>query len=112
VTGIDLAAACVDVALGAEPDLRRRATGLTSAAIGFLVPDQDGVLETVDGSDTVRAADGLLELQLADPGKAVKAAGSNNEYLGHVMAGDAKGPGARDRVEALLAQLRPRVVTR
>ncbi|WP_326770995.1 ATP-grasp domain-containing protein (plasmid) [Streptomyces sp. NBC_01591] len=112
VTGIDLAAACVDVALGRAPDLRRRATGLTSAAIGFLVPDQDGVLETVDGADTVRAADGLLELQLADPGKAVKAAGSNNEYLGHVMAGDAQGPAARTRVETLLAQLRPRVVTR
>jgi biotin carboxylase len=112
VTGIDLAAACVDVALGREPDLRRRATGLTSAAIGFLVPDQDGVLETVDGADAVRAADGLLELRLADPGKAVTAAGSNNEYLGHVMAADARGPGARASVEALLTQLRPRVVTR
>ncbi|MFJ6608688.1 ATP-grasp domain-containing protein [Streptomyces sp. NPDC091289] len=112
VSGIDLAAACVDVALGREPDLRRRATGLTSAAIGFLVPDRDGVLETVDGADAVRAAGGLLELQLADPGKAVTAAGSNNEYLGHVMAGDARGPGARASVEALLTQLRPRVVTR
>ncbi len=112
VTGIDLAAACVDVALGREPDLRRRATGLTSAAIGFLVPDQDGVLETVDGADAVRAAGGLLELQLADAGKAVTAAGSNNEYLGHVMAGDARGAGARASVEALLTQLRPRVVTR
>ncbi|MEV6328953.1 ATP-grasp domain-containing protein [Streptomyces sp. NPDC051909] len=112
VTGIDLAAACVDVALGRAPDLRRRATGLTSAAIGFLVPDEDGVLEAVDGADAVRAADGLLELQLADPGRAVKAAGSNNEYLGHVMAGDTRGPAARARVEDLLAQLRPQVVTR
>ncbi|MFG3408331.1 ATP-grasp domain-containing protein [Streptomyces sp. NPDC048142] len=112
VTGIDLAAACVDVALGREPDLRRRATGLSSAAIGFLVPDQDGVLESVEGADVVRAAEGLLELQLADPGKAVRAAGSNNEYLGHVMAGDARGSGARASAEALLAQLRPRVATR
>ncbi|MFF3288762.1 ATP-grasp domain-containing protein [Streptomyces sp. NPDC003023] len=112
VTGIDLAAACVDVALGREPDLRPRATGLSSAAIGFLVPDREGTLEAVDGADAVRGADGLLELQLAEPGKAVKAAGSNNEYLGHVMASDADGPGARDRVEALLAGLSPRVVTR
>ncbi|MFF9569089.1 ATP-grasp domain-containing protein [Streptomyces sp. NPDC014685] len=110
VTGIDLAGACVDVALGREPDLRRRATGLTSAAIGFLVPDEDGVLEAVDGADTVRAADDVLELRLSDPGRAVRAAGSNNEYLGHVMAGDARGPAARARVEALLAELRPRVV--
>lgn len=112
VTGIDLAAACVDVALGREPDLRRHATGLASAAIGFLVPEQDGVLEAVDGADTVGTADGLLELRLTDPGRAVKAAGSNNAYLGHIMAGDAQGPGARARVEALLARLRPRVVAR
>ncbi|MGW6415780.1 ATP-grasp domain-containing protein [Streptomyces sp. NPDC055055] len=112
VTGIDLAAACVDVALGRAPDLRRRDTGLTSAAIGFLVPERAGVLEAVDGLDTVGAAQGLLELRLAEPGTAVKAAGSNNEYLGHVMAGDERGRGARARVEALLDQLEPRVVTR
>ncbi|WP_149179248.1 ATP-grasp domain-containing protein [Streptomyces sp. TRM49041] len=112
VTGIDLAAACVDVALGREPDLRRRPTGLKSAAIGFLVPYDDGALEAVDGAEAVAAASGLLELRLAEPGKEVKAAGSNNEYLGHVMAGDAEGLGARDRVAALLAELRPRVVSR
>ncbi|KAF4409051.1 ATP-grasp domain-containing protein [Streptomyces lycii] len=112
VTGIDLAAACVDVALGREPDLRRRDTGLRSAAIGFLVPGSDGVLEAVDGADSVRGAPGLLELQLAEAGKTVRAAGSNNEYLGHVMTGDADGPGARDRAEALLARLRPRVAAR
>ncbi|MFE1949809.1 ATP-grasp domain-containing protein [Streptomyces sp. NPDC059524] len=109
VTGIDLAAAAVDVALGRQPDLSRRPTGLSSAAIGFLVPDRAGTLTAIDGSDQVRSADGLLELQLAEPGKAVKVAGSNNEYLGHVMAGDADGPGARDRVETLLTALRPRV---
>ncbi|WP_097869630.1 ATP-grasp domain-containing protein [Streptomyces sp. rh34] len=110
VTGVDLAAACVDVALGREPDLRRRATGLRSAAIGFLVPDTEGTLESIEGADDVSAAAGLLELQLAVPGKAVKAAGSNNEYLGHVMAGDAEGLGARDRAEVLLSALRPEVV--
>ncbi|NBE52830.1 ATP-grasp domain-containing protein [Streptomyces boluensis] len=111
VTGIDLAAAAVDVALGRTPDLRRTPTGLSSAAIGFLVPDTAGTLTAVDGAEQVRDADGLLELQLAEPGKTVKAAGSNNEYLGHVMAGDAEGTGARDRVETLIAALRPQVVT-
>lgn len=112
MTGIDLAAACVDVALGREPDLRRRATGLRSAAIGFLVPDTGGVLEAIDGADDVRTAAGLLELQLEEPGKVVRAAGSNNEYLGHVMAADAEGLGARDRVETLLSALCPTVVGR
>ncbi|MDC0770983.1 ATP-grasp domain-containing protein [Streptomyces sp. HD] len=111
VTGIDLAAACVDVALGRAPDLRRTDTGLRSAAIGFLVPDRTGTLEALDGR---RPADRpeVLEVQLAEPGRAVKAAGSNNEYLGHVMAGDPDGPGARDRVEELLAGLRAGLVIR
>ncbi|QIK10743.1 ATP-grasp domain-containing protein [Streptomyces sp. ID38640] len=112
VTGADIAAAAVDVAIGQRPDLRIRDTGLRSAAIGFLVPQSTGVLEEIDGADLVRKAPGVLEVQLADPGKAVKAAGSNNEYLGHVMAGDAEGPAARRRVEALLSELRPRVVNR
>lgn len=112
VTGIDTAAAAVDVALGQRPDLRERETGLRSAAIGFLVPRTVGVLEAVDGADLVRAAPGVLELQLAAPGTAVKEAGSNNTYLGHVMAGDAEGPAARRRVESLLSELHPRVVNR
>ncbi|MFE6618888.1 ATP-grasp domain-containing protein [Streptomyces sp. NPDC057740] len=111
VTGIDLAAAFVDVALGRRPDLRRTDTGLRSAAVGFLVPDRAGTLEALEAG---RLADepGVLEVQLAEPGKAVKAAGSNNEYLGHVMAGDPDGPGARDRAESLLAGLRAGMVIR
>ncbi|MFD5730171.1 ATP-grasp domain-containing protein [Streptomyces sp. NPDC058368] len=112
VTGIDLAAACVSVALGEEPDLRPHDTGLRSAAIGFLVPATGGVLDGIDGGDTAGEADDVLELSLAAPGTRVTAEGSNNGYLGHVMAGDTDGPGARARVEALLAGLRPRVVSR
>ncbi|MGW1615699.1 ATP-grasp domain-containing protein [Streptomyces sp. NPDC002285] len=111
VTGIDLAAAFVDVALGRRPDLRRTDTGLRSAAIGFLVPERAGTLEALDGHQ-LSDLPGVLEVQLAEPGKVVKTAGSNNEYLGHVMAGDPDGPGARDRVEGLLAGLRAGLVIR
>ncbi|MFD8232345.1 ATP-grasp domain-containing protein [Streptomyces sp. NPDC059696] len=111
VTGVDLAAAFVDVSLGRAPDLRRSDTGLRSAAIGFLVPDTSGTLASLGGGD-LRDAAGVLEVQLAEPGRQVKAAGSNNEYLGHVMAVDAEGPGARDQVEALLGELRSGMVIR
>ncbi|MPY59303.1 ATP-grasp domain-containing protein, partial [Streptomyces spongiae] len=111
VTGIDLAAAFVEVALGREPDLRHSDTGLRSAAIGFLVPDTAGTLESLDGGE-LRDAPSVLEMQLAAPGKQVKAAGSNNDYLGHVMAGDAEGLDARDRVEVLLGELRSGLVIR
>ncbi|MFH8803330.1 ATP-grasp domain-containing protein [Streptomyces sp. NPDC017936] len=111
VTGIDLAAAFVDVCLGRVPDLRPTDTGLRSAAIGFLVPDRAGTLEAFDGRSPAEEP-GVLEVRLAGPGTAVTAAGSNNDYLGHVMAGDPDGPGARDRVEDLLAGLRAGLVIR
>ncbi|MEU3170474.1 ATP-grasp domain-containing protein [Streptomyces sp. NPDC007000] len=111
VTGIDLAAAFVDVSLGRAPGLQHTDTGLRSAAIGFLVPETAGTLEALDGS-RLRALPDVLEVQLAEPGKQVKAAGSNNEYLGHVIAGDTEGLGARDRVEELLGELRSGVVIR
>ncbi|GGX57000.1 ATP-grasp domain-containing protein [Streptomyces fructofermentans] len=112
VTGVDLAAASVDVALGRAPDLRRRATGLRSAAVAFLVPDRSGTLEAVVGAENVRSAPDVLEAAFASPGDAVRAADSNNEYLGHVMAGDADGLGARARAEALLSGLHTKVAAR
>lgn len=112
VTGIDLAAAFVDVALGNPPDLTPHDTGLASAAIGFLVPEGAGVLEGVEGADGLAERPGVLEVQLTAPGTVVKAAGSNNDYLGHVMAADPDGGGARARVEDLLAELHPKVIAR
>ncbi|WP_329269880.1 ATP-grasp domain-containing protein [Streptomyces sp. NBC_01451] len=112
VTGIDLAAAFVDVSLGLAPDLRRTDTGLRSAAVGFLVPETEGTLESLNGGSELRAREGVLEVQLAEPGTVVKAAGSNNEYLGHVMAADPDGLGARARVDSLLSELRAGLVIR
>ncbi|MEW2137976.1 ATP-grasp domain-containing protein [Streptomyces sp. NPDC005409] len=107
VTGVDLAAACVDVALGRTPDLAVRPTGVRSAAIAFLLPEAAGTLTGIDGADEVRGRPGVLELTLAEPGRTVRAATSNNEYLGHVMTADTQGPGARREAERLLAALRP-----
>ncbi|MFD7984802.1 ATP-grasp domain-containing protein [Kitasatospora indigofera] len=108
VTGTDLAAACVDVALGRQPDLTAAPTGAASAAIAFLLPERDGRLARIDGADTVRTDPSLVELTLAGPGREVRRAVSNNEYLGHVMTTDTDGDGARRAAERLLARLTPR----
>ncbi|GAB2808121.1 ATP-grasp domain-containing protein [Streptomyces daliensis] len=112
VTGIDLAAACVDVALGRAPELGPRATGVDSAAIGFLLPEEEGVLEGFDGAEALEECPGVLEVQFAKAGTAVRPADSNNTYLGHVMAADPEGGAARERVEALLSAVGPRVARR
>ncbi|MFD9406432.1 ATP-grasp domain-containing protein [Streptomyces sp. NPDC059989] len=107
VTGVDLAAACVDVALGRTPDLAVRPTGVRSAAIAFLLPDGAGTLTGIEGAQEVRGRTGVLELDLAAPGRTVRPATSNNEYLGHVMTADTEGAGARAAAERLLTGLRP-----
>ncbi|MFB7473116.1 ATP-grasp domain-containing protein [Kitasatospora sp. NPDC056184] len=111
VTGVDLAAAAVDVALGRRPDLAVHPTGVASAAIAFLVPDggQSGPLDGFDGEDAVRRDPAVVELDLAGPGREVRPATSNNEYLGHVMTADTGGAGARRTAERLLAGLTPRL---
>ncbi|MCG6492893.1 ATP-grasp domain-containing protein [Kitasatospora sp. A2-31] len=110
VTGVDLAAAAVDVALGRRPDLAVRATGVASAAIAFLVPDGEeaGPLVGFDGEAAVRRDPAVVELALAEPGREVRPATSNNEYLGHVMTADAVGAGARRVAEQLVGGLAAR----
>ncbi|MFF1872673.1 ATP-grasp domain-containing protein [Kitasatospora herbaricolor] len=105
VTGIDLAAACVDVALGREPGLAARPTGVGGAAIAFLVPDRDGELSHVEGAEDVRRDRSVLELELAGPGRVVRRATSNNEYLGHVMTAGAGGGQAGRRAARLVGRL-------
>ncbi|GLW55013.1 hypothetical protein Kpho01_30240 [Kitasatospora phosalacinea] len=108
VTGVDLAAACVDVALGRRPDLTARDTGTASAAIAFLLPDRDGVLAGTGGAEDVRDEPSVVELSLAAPGRTVRRAVSNNEYLGHVMTASPETAGAGRDAERLLSRLTPR----
>lgn len=107
VTGIDLPAAAVDVALGRAPRLTPHDTGVGSAAIGFLLADRTGELARVEGAEEAAAAPGVRELRLAAPGHAVRAAASNNDYVGHVLVTDESAGAARDRVNGVLAGLRP-----
>ncbi len=109
VTGVDLAAACVDTALGRAPQLTPRETGVGSAAISFLVPSDDGVLEGFEGAEGLAELDGVREVQFAAAGKSVRAAADNNGYLGHVMTAHPEPGAARERAEALLAGVRPLV---
>ncbi|WP_216907554.1 ATP-grasp domain-containing protein [Nocardia noduli] len=106
VTGIDLAAAHADLAAGVEPDLTPRDTGVGSAAIAFLVPDRQGELDRITGAEQWSALDHVVEHTLAAPGKDVRVANSNNDYLAHVMVVDEK-PGAAAMVaQDLIAGLR------
>lgn len=106
VTGIDLLEAQIDLALGRRPALAREATGVHSAAIKFLVPPRGGQLAALRGTESldddphlVRAAvPALRDVSLSAPI-------DNACYLGHVLAFDAHGTGARARAEQALRRV-------
>lgn len=107
VTGIDLLDAQIELALGREPDLSPRATGVSSAAIKFLVPPRGGRVETVEGVDSLDSDPHLARWSLAAiAGSDVAEPIDNACYLGHVVAVDASGQGARAHAERALGRVR------
>ncbi|MFF2555105.1 ATP-grasp domain-containing protein [Nocardia sp. NPDC058058] len=106
VTGIDLAAVCADLALGREPDLRTTSTGVASAAIAFLVPQESGVLADITGAEDWPLDTRIVDYDVAASGKRVQAAQNNNGYLAHVMVVDEKFGAAGDSARALIESLR------
>jgi argininosuccinate lyase len=105
VTGIDLAAVCVDIALGREPDLSGTPTGVGSAAIAFLVPRKTGVLAGITGAEDWPHDPKIVDYDLAAPGKHVQAAENNNGYLAHAMVVDGEPGAASESARALIDSL-------
>lgn len=106
VTGIDLLLAQIDLALGREPDLQRRDTGIASAAVKFLVPPRAGRVAALDGLDALAADPHLLRHKVPPLRDVqVEAPVDNACYLGHVIAVDRTGSDARRHAEHALARL-------
>ncbi|SES18339.1 ATP-grasp domain-containing protein [Actinokineospora terrae] len=103
-TGVDLPMLHVRLALGETPEIAATPTGARSAAVGFLLPTRRGVVAEINGVDALAAAD-VVEWAVKPAGHTAGDPTSNNAYLGHVMVVDRAGPGARARVEELVAGL-------
>ncbi|MFK3648135.1 ATP-grasp domain-containing protein [Lysobacter enzymogenes] len=109
VTGIDLLDAQIELALGREPDLRRRDTGVASAAIKFLVPPRGGRVLALDGAAALDTDPNVARWSLAEVADSEVSAPIDNAcYLGHVVASDAYGLDARAHAERAVAGLRLR----
>ena len=106
VTGIDLLAAQIDLALGQRPNLVRRETGVASAAIKFLVPPSAGFVVDVCGVDTLNADPHVARWTLNDvAGTKVEAPIDNACYLGHVITVDGQSLAARRHAERAIGRL-------
>jgi argininosuccinate lyase len=107
VTGIDILGAQIDLALGHGPDLVGRETGITSAAIKFLVPPRGGHVMTVQGIDSLEHNHHLARWSISDlSGVDVPPPIDNACYQGHVVALDCEGFSARRYAEEALAGIR------
>jgi argininosuccinate lyase len=104
VTGIDLPSAFADLAVGRQPDLRPRETGVRSAAISFLLPPRSGVVAGIDGVDTLAANPEVVDWAAKPAGHRAGEPTSNNSYLGHVMV-TSPDTDARDRAERAVGAL-------
>ncbi|MEU4742946.1 ATP-grasp domain-containing protein, partial [Actinosynnema sp. NPDC023658] len=85
VTGIDLPSVFTELAVGGQPDLRARETGVRSAAISFLLPPRAGVVAGIDGVEALATDADVVDWAVKPAGHRAGEPTSNNSYLGHVM---------------------------
>ncbi|WP_367130122.1 ATP-grasp domain-containing protein [Saccharothrix sp. HUAS TT1] len=104
VTGIDLPSVFADLAVGRQPDLRPKGTGVRSAAISFLLPPRAGVVAGIDGVEALAANPGVVDWAAKPAGHRAGEPTSNNSYLGHVMV-TSPDTDARARAERVVGTL-------
>ncbi|MDR2360249.1 MAG: ATP-grasp domain-containing protein [Oscillospiraceae bacterium] len=106
VTGINLMRAFVDLSLGIQPELKAKGTGVTSAAIMFIVPPQGGVVKSLTGADTLESDTNIVRYKIEDcVEKELEKPIDNACYLGHVVTQDKIGFNARAYVENAISRI-------
>lgn len=106
VTGIAFLTAQIDLALGRQPDLVAKDTGVKSAAIKFLTPPRAGKVSTMSGIDSASNAPHIARALLTQvAGKELSTPIDNACYLGHVVATDPVGQDARKYAEQALERI-------
>ncbi|MER8413018.1 acetyl-CoA carboxylase biotin carboxylase subunit family protein [Mesorhizobium sp. M1342] len=83
--GVDLITEHIRLVIGEEWDLRRRHTQV--AAARFLLPDQDGIFDWIDGDSRAAAVPGIVEVKIyTKPQTPIIRKGDFQDTIGHVIA--------------------------
>src|SRR5207244_1699429 len=101
----DLLDAVIELALGREPPIAVRDTGVRSAAVKLLLPERAGRVAAVRGVDAVSELPNVVDLSLKPLVGTQVEPPSMNAYLGHVVAVDRVGHGARAQAEWAAGQI-------
>ncbi|MER9521870.1 ATP-grasp domain-containing protein, partial [Mesorhizobium sp. M0614] len=102
--GIDLVTEHIKLVIGQEWDLRRRHSH--TAAVRFLIPDRDGILDRIGGDTQAAAIPGVAEVKLNVESKTtIVRKGDYRDWIGHVFAASpslTETEGALQRAVALI----------
>jgi len=110
VTGVDFFTAVIDLALDRRPAVQPRATGITSAAVRFLLPPRGGHVVSIHGAEEIHRDASIHRLVVDDVvGKTLREPQDNNDFIGYVIAVDRGGLGARRKAEWAAGRLDVRV---
>ncbi|BBB89376.1 MAG TPA: ATP-grasp domain-containing protein [Methylomusa anaerophila] len=106
VTGINLLHAFIDLSLGIKPAISAKDSGITSAAIMFLVPPQGGRITEIQGGESLATDEHIARYKIENcVGKNIDSPIDNACYLGHIIAQDAEGLNARFYAEEALKRI-------
>ncbi|ASY61071.1 acetyl-CoA carboxylase biotin carboxylase subunit family protein [Sinorhizobium sp. CCBAU 05631] len=82
--GVDVITEHIKLAIGQEGNLRR--THLHTAAVRFLVPERDGILDWIDGGSQAAAVPGVAEVKVPKLKTRIFRRGDYRDILGYVIA--------------------------
>ncbi|TIL34604.1 acetyl-CoA carboxylase biotin carboxylase subunit family protein [Mesorhizobium sp.] len=83
--GVDLVTEHIKLVIGDEWNLRRRHSH--TAAVRFLIPDRDGILDWIDGDSQAAAGSGVAEVKFyVEPNMPIVRKGDYRDCLGYVIA--------------------------
>ncbi len=106
VTGVDILKAFVELSLGIRPFSKISEEKYKSAAVAFLVPPKEGMLQGFSGLEDLKQAPNVYRWSLEGcEGKIVGESKDNAAYLGHLLAFDTLGREARRYAESALQKI-------
>ncbi|MEO3814907.1 ATP-grasp domain-containing protein [Sphaerisporangium sp. B11E5] len=112
-TGVDLVMETVRAFAGRPPRRSPRPPAVARASsIRFLLPDREGDLVAVHGTDRAAAVPGVVETEIyKEPGSVVRLEGDFRDRIGHVITRTGTASSAAAAAEEALARLAPEIRT-